>query len=968
MKNKKERELKLTTPGAYYSKDLDEIYSEFDTNPEIGLKIDEIPAKLERWGPNELPKIKRSIWRIYLAPVFNLMIVILIIMAIPIAILGGIVDTIITFGVVIVNAIAAIIQQLRAQKTLKSLMKLTALKAKVIRNGIPSEIETTELVPGDIIELKQGDKIPADSRLISNINLEVNEAPLTGESAAVQKSSDTLADKQLPVLKQDNMLFQGTFITSGRGRAVIVYTGANTEIGKLSTELNAGGVADIPITKKMNHFAKYLGLGVIILVSIALIYKLSLFYADIVYYESEGLTINQQIIDAIGAGKNLVPLNLPLLTTLILVTGVYTLAKQGIIIRNLTAIEAMGRVSVIASDKTGTITKNEMTVKFIWYDNKNIEVPDVEYPATTSLIYEGSEFNFSNDPYFELFIQSQVINNTAEITIDLKKITVKGQKEKEIRKIIGAPTEGALLTLAENIGYKILKIRQNFEILKEFSFDSSVKRMTTIAQDKEGNLNAFVKGASEIIIEHCSNIVLNGTEEPLTEKMKQKILEDIDAAAKAGFRTLSIAYKPLGSTNSTDYKRDEIEQNLTFLAFVSILDPPREGVKESVASCEQAGVKVVMITGDHPTTAKAIALTVGIHDPDEQVVEGSEIENLSNEEFQKISVFARVTPQDKVKIVKRYQDADRLVAMTGDGVNDAIALKQAHTGIAMGITGSDVAKEASDMVISDDNFNSIERGLRVGRGIFHRIRIIIYFFISINLMEALIYFGFQLYPDPLFSMFTFFQSTYLYLIAHTFPSLALIVDPFPRDLMKEPPRDSEEIFTKQLLKLMIVQGVFMAIGIVLAYLIPLWGLAPMDSFNQTGFTTWAPPMTPAAGVIFGQMQIKARTMCMTVIFISEMIMVWSMRRPNASIKDSIFKEFNKWLMLMVGVTLFIHFGAMYFAPSVNPALQGLLGQDYYVGWIFLNGWDWLWVIGLSLIGITGVELYKWNLRRNKKYI
>ncbi len=947
----------------YYSKDLDEIFAELDTNPEVGLKIDEIPKRLERWGANELPKVKRSIWRIYLAPVFNLLIIMLIIMAIPIAILGGTVDTIITFGVVVVNAIAAIIQQYRAQKTLESLMRLTAPKAKVIRNGIPMEIDTTELVPGDIIDFKQGDKVPTDARIVSSMNLGANEAALTGESAAVEKSNELLSGTDLPIQVQSNMLFQGTFVTSGRGRAVAVHTGVNTEIGKLSTELKEGGVPEIPITKKMNNFAKWLGLGVIVFVAIALVYRISLYYAF-------GLTgsINQQIVDSIGAGKNLVPLNLPLLTTLILVTGVYNLAKEGVIIRNLTAIEAMGRVSVICSDKTGTITKNEMTVNYIWYDNKNFHVPTVEFPNTTSIYHDEVKFDPSSDPYFELLIDSQVINNTAETTIDLKKITVKGQKEKQVRKVIGSPTEGALLTLAENIGYDIIKIRQKYEVVKEFSFDSSVKRMTTIAQAKDQKIYAFTKGASEIILDRCTNIVLDGSISPLAENVKQRIVDDINAAAKAGFRTLSIAFKPLDETARSQTERDNVEMALTFLGFVSILDPPREGVKEAIASCDKAQVDVVMITGDHPSTAQAIALEVGIFDPGETVVEGNAIDALPDAEFNKTAVFARVAPQDKVKIVKRYQDQEnRLVAMTGDGVNDSIALKQAHTGIAMGITGSDVAKEAADMVITDDNFVSIERGLRVGRGIFHRIRVIIYFFISINLMEAAIFFSFQFYPNPQFSMFTFFQHTYLYITAHTFPSLALIIDRFPKNLMDEPPRNSEEIFARPLLKLMLVQAFFMGIGIVLAYLIPLWGLAPFQGINFAGWYGSIPD-TAAAGVIFGANQLKARTMCMTVIFISEMIMVWSMRRPNTSIKNSFLKEFNTWLMIMIAFTLFIHFGAMYFAADVNPALVNLLGEDYYVGWVLLNGLDWLWVIGLSSIGITGVELYKWNLRKKGKYI
>lgn len=884
-------------------------------------------------------------------------------MAIPIAILGGLVDTMITFGVIIANASAAIIQQFRAQKTLNSLMKLTALKATVIRNGIPTVVNTHELVPGDIIELKQGDKVPADSRIITSSNLEMNEAALTGESATVPKSNEPITtEKELPIQKQTNMIFQGTFVAIGKAQAIVVKTGGNTEIGKLSTQLNEGGVSEIPLTRKMNTMAKYLAIGVIIMISLALTYKLSMYY-------SAGSTdpINQIIIDCIGAGKNLVPINLPLLTTLVLVTGVFSLAKTGVIIRNLTAIEALGRVSVIASDKTGTITKNEMSVKFIWFDDKNLVVPDVEYPNITPIYYNPDIYNTSMDPYFDLFIKAQVVNNNADITIDLRKITVQGQKEKQVRRVIGTPTEGALLILAQNIGYNIPKIREEFETLKEFSFDSSLKRMSTIVRGPDKKVYAFVKGASEIIIDQCSKIVLNGLSKPLPKKLRDKILEDIDVAAKAGLRTLSIAYKPIIDGGNPEFNRAEVENDLTFLGFVSILDPPREGVKESVHSCHEAGVSVVMVTGDHPTTAQAIAMEVGIFKPGSRVIEGSEIDSLPDEQFLETTVFARVTPQDKVKIVKKYQDEQhRLVAMTGDGVNDAIALKQAHTGIAMGITGTDVAKEAADMVISDDNFNSIERGLRVGRGIFHRIRVIIFFFISLNLMEAVIFLSFQFYPNFQFSMFTFFQHTYLYITVHTFPALALIVDRFPSGIMKEPPRDSEEIFTKKLIKLMVIQGVFMGLAIVIAYLLPIWGLAPVDAINTSGYPT---PTGVGTGIIleFGNAQVKGRTMAMTVIFLAEAIVVWSMRRPNASIKDSFFKEFNKWLLLMTAFIWFLHFGAMYFGADVNPVLTDLLGSEYYLGWMPLNGWDWLWIIGLSSMGIIAVELYKWYERRNHRY-
>ncbi len=936
--------------STYYSKDLEAIYAELETNPDSGLEKEVISARLARFGFNELPKVKTPIWKIYLAPIFNYLILMLIIMAIPIAIFGNFGDTILTFGVIIVNGVAAVIQQMRAQKTLKSLMKLTAPKATIIRNGAPSLIDAKELVPGDIIEIKQGDRIPADCRIISHSNLEVNEAALTGESEAVLKSSEILSETNLPLQKQFNMVFQGTFITQGKARAVVTYTGGATEIGKISTEINQGGMGDIPLTRKMNNFAKILAIGVVIMVVISLIYQ------SVIAVKP----IDQIIVYSIAVGKNLVPINLPLLSTLVLITGVYNLAKQGVIIRNLAAIEALGRVSVICSDKTGTITKNEMTVEFIGYSNKIFNVPNIEYPNTTPIYLNNEKYDFSQDPYFELFIQSLVLNNNAKLTIETPKITLKGQKEKRIRRIMGAPTEGALLILAENIGYTLEELRQKFEILKEFSFDSSLKRMSTLVREKESlKQYAFVKGASELIIERSSNLVLDGKIQKFTPDLREKILEDIEAAAKAGFRTLSIASKTLESRKQgLEYTRDDAEQNLTFLGFVSILDPPREGVKESVLSCQKAGVAVVMITGDHPITAEAIALQTNIFEPGNKIVEGKDIDNLGDKDFRKTTVFARVSPQDKVKIVKRYQDKEkRLVAMTGDGVNDAIALKQAHTGIAMGITGSDVAKETADMIITDDNFNSIERGLRIGRGIFHRIRVIIFFYISINLMEAVIFFGFLL--SAFSPMYTVLQHTYIFAIAHTFPPLALIADKTPSNIMDEPPRNSQEILTIPLIKLMVIQCIFMGLGIAIAYLLPVWGLAPLEaSVNLNPSISFIDPLV-------NPIILKGRTMSMTVIFLAETMIIWSMRRPNASFKHSFFKEFNKLLMFLICFIWFLHIGAMYFGLKVNPVVENLLGSN--IGWIALNWLDWLWIIGLASMGIVAVELYKWYARRKHRY-
>jgi len=964
--------IKAIASKPYYNYSIEEISKDLNTNIEVGLRQEDIEDRVKEYGYNELPKIRKSIWKVYLAPVFNFLIVILILSGTIILILGDPASTYITWGVIIANSLTAIIQQYRAQKALESLKKISALTTTVIRDGARIEIETRELVPGDIIVINQGDKIPTDARLFESVNFSIDEAPLTGESVSIEKNERKIEKKEIPLQKQLNMAFMGTYVATGRGKAIVAATGIRTEIGKISQTLNEmGSIEDIPLTRKMNNFAKWLVVIVFINLSILVIYKLSVL-AILEIFNSEN--IRGELVAAIIRSMNVIPINLPILATLVMLTGVLNLAKSGVIIRNLSAIESMGRVSVICTDKTGTITKNEMTVKKFWFDNVIYEVSGVGYDKEGEIKIDGKKATFDKKNHFDFFITSMVLNNISSIVEEDVKIKTKKKKTKTIRRALGSPTEAALLVLAEKSGMDLNKLKEKFERIQEFSFDSSVKRMSTIYKPKdkkEKKIYAFVKGASEIIVKRCNQIILNKKILSLSDEKQLEILDLIKEYAESGFRTLSIAYKEIDNTMAKNEKfsRDYVEINLIFLGFVVILDPPREGVTEAIKSCKSAGIDVVMITGDHPATAEAIAKNIDLFDEGDIVVEGKNIESLTTKDFNNVSVFARVVPSDKEKIIKRYQEQGRIVAMTGDGINDSLALKLANTGIAMGITGTDVAKEVSDMVISDDNFVSIEKGVRIGRGIVSRIRVIIFFFICINIVEAVFFFTAEFLPIEGFKLFNNWQHIYVFAIVHSFPSLALVVDKVPKDIMKEPPRNEEEILNKQLIMLLIAQAVLMGLGFALSYYLTFFNIIPINEFNLDQNLSYI-----LAEDLYGSDRLvlpmnlahqKARTICMTVLYLSETTFIWSIRRPNNSFKHSFINEFDKYLMGMSMFCVIIHVLFIVFSYPVNYAINDVLGLNFQFNYMFLGPTDWIWVLFFVAQSVVGVELFKYFARKRK---
>jgi len=947
----------------YYQQSINELVELFNADSENGIKNSEVEGRYEKFGYNELPKIKKSIWKIYFAPLFNFLILILLISGVIIVILGEGDTQIITFTVVIINSVTAIIQQFRAQKALESLREISALKATVIRDGRQFEIKTRELIPGDIVLLNQGDKIPADGRIIEHMNLTVDEAALTGESEPVEKNTNLLK-KEIGIQGQSNMVFMGTYVQTGRAKELVTGTGVKTEIGKISQTLNEmGSIEDIPLTRKLNRLGYILGTIVIINLIILIIFKLAVL-------NIEGNLVQDEIVAAISnsiiRAMNIVPINLPLLSTLVLITGVLNMAQMGVIIKNLSAIESLGRVSVIASDKTGTITKNEMTVEKFWINEQEYTVTGSGYDAEGLIFKETSPVDLSDNETFLKFLDSIVVNNNAKLEFEDVKVRLRDVKEKAIRRALGSPTEAALLVLTEKTGLFPYDIKNKYDIIQEFSFSSDSKRMTTICKsndEQDSEFYIFSKGAPERMLEISSQIEINGKLKVLDDNFKKSISDKIYERADQGFRTLAISYNKVKKVDES--KREDVERNLIFLGFVAIMDPPRVGVKESVEECRTGGVKVVMVTGDHPATAKTIASDMGIYREGDLVITGDQVKELPLSKFNKATVFARVEPTDKEIIVENYQKQGLICAMTGDGINDAPALKLANAGIAMGITGTDLAKETSDMVITDDNFSSIQQGVKTGRGIFSKIRTIIFFFICTNIMEGVLFFMFEILGPIIWGFELFasnWQHIYIFGIMHSLPSIALVVDTHPKDVMKEPPKNEEQLLNRNLWILLLIQAFLGGLGIYLGLTLTLNGVIPLNDWNRSLSYINHLEILELTQVEYeiALVHMKARTMYITTIYIFEAFFIWTFRRPNKSAYKSVKEEICFTLLFICLFALGIHILIVLFSISVNSAIPGL-GLNF----MFLSIEDWLICIGLAMPGILGVELVKLFTRRRK---
>ena len=959
------------TETPYHTFSLEEIYDKFQADPKNGLNAEEAERRLQEYGPNELPKVSKGFIKIYLAPLFNWLIVIYLIGALILflaGIFGGagnMTFIALTLFIVFFNCLIAIFQQARATKKLKALRELTAPTSTVIREGSKKEIQTRDIVTGDLMVINQGDKIPADARIIKSNLLEANESALTGESEAVLKFSegDAIDNPKLSIGDRKNMLYYGTYITMGNGTAIAVKTGGDTEIGKISKGLEEAGTSDIPIRQKMNNFGKWLGL---------LVMGFWLVLLAIFWIGSGFKPLDMAIvIKSLNSAMDIMPINIPLLVTIVLLTGVLAMARHGVIVRNLASVDSLGRVSVVCSDKTGTLTRNQMSVEYVYAFDSLFKVTGRGFDPEGDLFLMDDPKNkiivthIDDFPVLRQLLIAGFLNNNSALVKN--EIIVSG---KIIPKwsVIGSPTEGALMVLFQKaMGDYLL---DDYEQFKEFPFDSSIKRMTKVYQ-KDSEYYAFTKGASEILLDLCPKVFIKNQEVNFTQELKEKVYYKINEFANQGYRILSLCYKKLDGLPPADAKesRKICESNMIYLGFVTILDPPRKGVKESVEQCQKAGVDVVMITGDSPTTAKAIGKQISIiQSDDDYTIEGYQIKDIeSDEDFNNIKVFARVAPTDKQTIIKRYQEQGRVVAMTGDGVNDALALNMADAGLSMGITGTDVSKEASDMVISDDSFNSIVKGIHQGRGIFAKIRAVVFFYICINLFEGIVQFMLAVVFDlPYFLDEEFYwQWIFLSITLHTFPGLVLTFDTISKDVMEEKPKDSEEILSKNIIYLMLVFGALLAVCMLLTYFTVISGIFPVtysnihfgnlnDAYLYSAETY--EEVTPGIDLRIA----KALTMLMVTLFFCESFLILQIRRPNKSLYRSLREDSTKMMYLLIGLLFALLLALMYI-----PGVQLWLAINWNVNFMFmrLTILDWGACFLISMICVGGFELAKYSARR-----
>lgn len=863
----------------WYKKSKNEILKELDVDEKNGLSSNEALRRLEKYGKNKLEtKKKKTLFKQFLSQLKDVMIYILIIAAIISAFLGEISDALIILLVIIINAVIGVIQESKAEKALDALKELSTPKALVKRDGSLKEILSEDIVPGDIVIIDAGRYIPGDLRLIDTANLKIEESAFTGESVPSEKDSSFLPDKEIPIGDQNNMAFMSTLATYGRGVGVVVGTGMNTEIGKIAKMIEQEENDETPLQKKLSELGKILGflaVGICILIFI-----ISFF---------QGRDLLEMFLTSISLAVAAIPEGLPAIVAIVLALGVQRMVKKNAIIRKLPAVETLGSVSIICSDKTGTLTQNKMTVTTVYTNDSYIK---------------ESEFNL-NENESKLLVDCMVLCNDA--TYSEKSQT-------------GDPTEIALLESPFKLNILKEKLEKEFKRIDEIPFDSDRKLMTTVNLVDEKKARVFTKGALDSILSICNKISVNGKLLDFTKEYKAKVLENSNIMSDKALRVLAFAYKDISKENIV---LDSLEKDLVFIGMVGMIDPPRLEVKDSIKLCKSAGITPVMITGDHKNTAFAIANELGIAEDISQAITGHEIDKFKEEEFnEKIinyRVFARVSPEHKVKIVKAFKSHGNIVSMTGDGVNDAPSLKAADIGVAMGITGTDVSKGASDMILTDDNFSTIVSAVEEGRKIYLNIKKSIVFLLSCNLGEILTLFTAILlnWNSPLQPI----HILWVNLITDSFPALALGVDKTKEDVMNNPPRNPKEsIFVKSDKIQLIINGVL--IGGITLFAFKLGERLYPDSL------------------------IHAQTMAFVVLSVSQLFLSLSLR-SNTKSAFSLGLFSNKYLVysILLGIFLQVIIISISFIANIFKVTPLLL-------------YDWIVVILVSLIPFVINEILK----------
>jgi Ca2+-transporting ATPase len=878
----------------WHQLDAADVLQQLETDSATGLSSTEAARRLAEHGPNELQASHGvSPWAIFADQLKNVLIVILLIAVVLSAVLGHGMEALVIGIIVFFAVLLGFVQEYRAERAIEALREMAAPTANVRRDGPERAVPARELVPGDIIRLSAGDRVPADARLIEAVNLQIDEAALTGESLPVDKQTDTLGLGNLPVGDRKNMAYSGTAVTYGRGRAVVVATGMGTEVGQIAQLLQTVETGKTPLQENLDRVGRALAVGALVVV--ALIVVLGLL---------RGQPLLEMVIFGIALAVAVVPEALPAVVTISLAIGVQRMVQRHALIRRLTAVEALGSVSVICSDKTGTLTKDEMTARKVFAAGATLDVSGAGYEPQGAFLRSGSPVN--PPPTVLTVLRAGALASDAQIVQENGRWDVKGD-----------PTEGALVVAAAKAGLQKPELDAEFPRVQEIPFTSETKRMITLHTTPDGVI-AYAKGAPEVILASCSRVAGESGDAPLGDRDRAAIAEAAQSMASEALRVLAVACKSDASVESAG-------SDMTFLGLIGMIDPPRPEAAEAVHTCRLAGIKPVMITGDHPLTARAVASELGVLTTG-RVVTGAELDEMPpadlTRDLNDIEVYARVSPAHKLEIVTALQEAGHLVAMTGDGVNDAPALKKADIGVAMGITGTDVSKEAAAMTLTDDNFASIVAAVEEGRGVFGNIKKYLMYLLSSNIGEMFLMAGATLAGLPL--PLTAVQLLYVNLVTDGLPALALAVDPPESDLMRRPPRDPKTgIFTRPVVALMLAGG--------------LWSAA----VNLTLFV-WA--------LGSGRTLPEAMSLCFLSLVLIQFFKAYSFRSDRHSVLNRTFA--NRWLNLAIlGEVLLLPL--LIYVPFLRAAFDTAV----------LAAGDWVLVFALAGSVVPVLEMMKWIVRR-----
>jgi Ca2+-transporting ATPase len=919
----------------WHSQPIDVVAKQLKTRLDTGLSAVDAQTRLAELGPNELQeKPPTPFWKLVLAQLNNFVTILLVVAAVISALLGDVIEAAVIMAIVVLNAVLGVVQESRAEKALAALKKMTAPEAETIRDGHRLRVSSRELVPGDVVLIEAGNYIPADLRLVESVNLKIDEASLTGESVAVEKQATDTLKPDVPLSDRRNAAYMGTLVTYGRGKGIVVGTGMNTQMGMIATMLQSVEEEQTPLQKKLDQLGKTLGIGALIICGLVFgVYVLRALGNPTV---NLGEAVVEAFLISVSLAIAAVPEGLPAIVTITLAIGMREMIKRHALIRKLAAVETLGSATMICSDKTGTLTQNEMTAVKLWVHHTEVGISGQGYQPEGRFMHgnDQREMDVSSDVETAGLLWAALLANDAQLeetgSID----------DKTTYRMVGDPTEGALIVAAAKAGLWRSDIEQHYPRVAEVPFDSDRKRMSTIhalnritmddaspLQPGDQGFVVCVKGAAGGLLERSMHILHRKGALPIEEHDVEEIRQASSRMASQALRVLGVAYRKLDRLPEKP-TADEIERDLIFVGLIGMIDPARPEVKPAIEEARQAGIRTVMITGDHPDTARAIASQIGLLRAGAEVHAGAELDQMSDEELSQIvaktDVFARVSPAHKVRIVEAFRARDEIVAMTGDGVNDAPALKRADIGVAMGITGTDVSKETADMVLTDDNYVSIVSAVEQGRIIYSNIRKFVFYLLSCNVAEIAIIFIAALagWATPL----TPIQLLWLNLLTDGAPALALATERGDPDIMRQRPRPKQEpIINRLMVTRIAVITVALTAVVLTAY--------------QIGLRT-------SIGL--------AETMAFVTLALAELPIAYTSRSERYPLfKLGMFG--NRWMQAAVGLSLTLILAVVY-VPFFNVPFNTVP--------LTLN--DWLIILPLIIIPAAVAEISKFFVRRSER--